>query len=180
VQSTKNPAGWTARLENFPFLLPYVDELRSKTIVHFGPGRGELVEKFAQSAGASAVTFDPDGQTKWTAAKACLLVSIDFLDGLPAEDIDPTIAQMAACAKQAIIVIDLGHEDLLAPETLHDQDWWAERLGAYYPYLEPIRVRSKRRAAFKTWKSNESRQLLNFVIFVREELKYKWRKIRGA
>lgn len=175
-------------VKNLPYILPYIAELRPKTIIDFGCGQSSLADELNKATGASAVRYDPaipEFSTK-PEGKFDLLVNVDVLEHIPEDELEPIIAEMASFAKDALIIIDTGPAVLVLPDgrnahvTQHDQDWWAERLGAHYPYLEPIRVRSKRRAAFKTWKSDENRQLLSFLIFVREELKYKWRKIRGA
>lgn len=171
---------WSESLENFPYLLPYAKELKPKTIVHFGPGRSELVEAMAEAAGSRAASFNPAKDGEWTAAKARLLVSVDYLVSLPDDAIGPAIAHMAARAANAIIVIGAESADQPQGPSARDQDWWAERIGAHFEYLEPIRVRSKSDLAFKTWRSHDSNHLPHFMNFMREELKYKWRKIRGS
>lgn len=167
-------------MNNLPYLLPYVDELRPRSIIDFGCGRSDLVDELAQAAGAEAVRYDPaiPEHSAKPEGKFDLLLSVDVLEHVPEADIEPVIAQMAACAKKAIIIIDTDAP--ASPETQairRDRDWWAEKLGAHFPYLEPIRVRSKRRAAFKTWRSDDSRQLPHFMIFLRAELKYRFGKL---
>ncbi len=175
-------------VKNLPYILPLIDEMKPASIIDFGCGQSSLADELAKATGARTARYDPaiPEHSVKPEGKFDLLVNVDVLEHVPEDELEPIIADMAAFAKHAIIIIDTGPAVLILPDgrnahvTQHDQDWWAERLGAYFPYLEPIRVRSKRRAAFKTWKSNESRQLLNFVIYVREEIKYKLRKLRGA
>jgi hypothetical protein len=172
-------------VKNLPYILPLIDELKPSSIIDFGCGQSSLADELAKATGARTARYDPaipEHSTK-PEGKFDLLVNVDVLEHVPEEELEPIIAEMASFAKNAIIVIDTGPAVLVLPDgrnahvTQQDQDWWAMKLGAHFPYLEPIRVRSKRRAAFKTWKSDETRAVQNFIIFVREELKYKWRKL---
>lgn len=173
-------------VKNLPYILPLIDELRPASIIDFGCGQSSLADELAKATGARAVRYDPaiPEHSVKPQGKFDLLVNVDVLEHVPEDELEPIIADMAAFAKHAIIVIDTGPAVLVLPDgrnahvTQRDQDWWAAKLGAHFPYLEPIRVRSKRRAAFKTWKSDESRALLNFIIYVREEFKYKIRKLK--
>lgn len=174
-------------VKNLPYLLPFVDELKPATIIDFGCGQSSLADELSRATGARATRYDPaiPQYSQKPQGVFDLLVNVDVLEHVPEEELEPIIAEMAAFAKNAIIVIDTGPAVLILPDgrnahvTQRDQDWWAAMLGQHFPYLEPIRVRSKRRAAFKTWKSDESRALRHFTIYVREELKYKWRKLTG-
>jgi hypothetical protein len=109
-----------------------------------------------------------------------LLVSVDYLAHLRGDEIGPAISHMAARARNALIVIGAEPAEPQQRAAARDQDWWAERIGAHFEYLEPIRLRSKSQLAFKTWRSHDSNNLPHFITFVREELKYKWRRIRGS
>ena len=175
-------------VKNLPYLLPLIDELAPKTIIDYGCGQSSLADELAKATGARATRYDPAIPQYSAKPEGVfdLLVNVDVLEHVPEDELEPIIAEMAAFAKNAIVVVDTGPAVLVLPDgrnahvTQHDQAWWAARLGQHFPYLEPIRVRSKRRAAFKTWKSADNRALRNFMIHVREEVKYKWRKLRGA
>lgn len=175
-------------VKNLPYILPHIDELKPKSIIDFGCGQSSLADELATATGARTARYDPaiPQHSAKPEGQFDLLVNVDVLEHIPEDELEPIIAEMAAFATNAIIVIDTGPAVLVLPDgrnahvTQRDQDWWARRLGVHFPYLEPIRVRSKRRAAFKTWKSDDSRKLANFMIFLREELKYKWRKVKGA
>ena len=167
-------------VKNLAYILPLIDELKPASIIDFGCGQSNLADELAKATGARVARYDPAIPEHSTKPEGTfdLLVNVDVLEHVPEAELEPIIAEMAAFAKNAIIVIDTGPAVLILPDgrnahvTQHDQDWWAMKLGAHFPYLEPIRVRSKRRAAFKTWKSDESRALTNFVIFVRENIKH--------
>lgn len=175
-------------VKNLPYFLPLIDELKPKSIIDFGCGQSTLADELSAASGAPATRYDPAISQFSVKPEGTfdLLVNVDVLEHVPEEDLDPIIEQMAAFARNAIIVIDTGPAVLILPDgrnahvTQHDQDWWAEKLGVHFPYLEPIRVRSKRRAAFKTWKSDDSRALINFMIYAKAELRHRWRKLTGA
>ena len=174
-------------VKNLPYFMPLIDELKPRSIIDFGCGQSTLADELSAASGAPAIRYDPaipEYSTK-PEGKFDLLVNVDVLEHVPEDELEPIIAEMETYTKNAIIVIDTGPAVLILPDgrnahvTQHDQDWWAERLGKYFPYLEPIRVRSKRRVAFKTWKSDESRAMINFVIWAKAEARYRWRKITG-
>lgn len=175
-------------VKNLPYILPLIDELRPASIIDFGCGQSSLADELAKATGARTVRYDPaiPEHSVKPQGKFDLLVNVDVLEHVPEDELEPIIADMAAFATNAIIIIDTGPAVLILPDgrnahvTQHDQDWWAAKLGAHFPYLEAIRVRSKRRAAFKTWRSREGRGLTNLTIFLREEIKYKLRKLKGA
>ena len=170
-----------------PYLMPHVDETSAKNIVAFADPYSGLADELDKAMDARIVRYHPafaEGGARPDGVSD-LIVSLDALESIPESKLDSVIADMASLGAKAIIFVGAAKtaDDAAiqgdAAVTQEDQDRWAERLGAHFPYLEPIRVRSKRRAAFKTWKSDDSRQLPNFMIFVREELKYQWRKLRG-
>jgi hypothetical protein len=174
-------------LSNLPYILPLIDEMKPASIIHFGCGQSSLADELAKATGARTARYDPavPEHSNRPDGKFDLIVNVDALQHAAEDELGTMIADMAAFAKHAIIIIDADAPPVIpgageAPATLRDQDWWAERLGAHFPYLEPIHVRSKRGAAFKTWKSQESRALPNFIIYVREEIKYKIRKLKRA
>jgi len=174
-------------VKNLPYFLPLIDELKPKSIIDFGCGQSTLADELSAASGAPATRYDPaiPQYSQKPEGKFDLLINVDVLEHIPEDELEPIIAEMAGFAKHAIIVIDTGPAVLILPDgrnahvTQQDQDWWAERLGKHFPYLEPIRVRSKRRAAFKTWKSDDSRALINFMIWAKAEMRHRWRKITG-
>ncbi|MBX9758621.1 MAG: class I SAM-dependent methyltransferase [Beijerinckiaceae bacterium] len=171
-------------VKNLPYILPLIDELKPASIIDFGCGQSSLADELAKATGARTVRYDPaiPQHSVKPEGKFDLLVNVDVLEHVPEDELEPIIADMAAFAKDALIIIDMGPAVLILPDgrnahvTQHDQDWWAMKLGAHFPYLEPIRVRSKRRAAFKTWKSPPGRGLTNLMIYLREEVKYHIRR----
>ncbi|MBX3497661.1 MAG: hypothetical protein KF769_15615 [Parvibaculum sp.] len=174
-------------VKNLPYLLPLVDELKPASIVDYGCGQSTLIEELKHATGARVARYDPaipqysvrpDGRFE-------LLVNVDVLEHIPEDALDAVIAEMASLAENAIIVIDTGPAVLLLPDgrnahvTQHDGAWWEQRLRPHFPYLESFRVRSNRRAAFKTWKSHDGRALKNFLIFLKAEIAYRIRKVTG-
>lgn len=174
-------------VKNLPYLLPLVDELKPASIIDFGCGQSTLVDELKRATGARAARYDPaiPQYSVRPEGKFDLLVNVDVLEHVPEDELEPIIAEMAAFAKNAIIIVDMGPAVLILPDgrnahvTQHDAQWWKQRLGTHFPYLEPIRVRSRRRAAFKTWKSGEARTLRNFLIFLKAEAIYRLRKLTG-
>lgn len=173
-------------VKNLPYMLPLVDELGPTSIIDFGCGQSRLADALREATGARVARYDPAIPQHSVKPEGTfdLLTNVDVLEHVPEEELDALIAEMAAFAKNAIIVIDTGPAVLILPDgrnahiTQHDAAWWAERLGRHFGYLEPVRMRSKRRAAFKTWPSKPGRGLRNLTIFLREEIKHRLVKLK--
>jgi hypothetical protein len=175
-------------IKNLPYLLPLVDELKPCSIIDFGCGQSKLLDELVRVSGARGTRYDPaiPAFSAKPAGHFDLLINIDVLEHVPEEGLDQIIAEMAALADHAIIVVDTGPAVKLLPDgrnahvSQHDRDWWARRLAVSFPYLKPIRVRSRRRAAFKTWRTPPTRRMLNLRLFLEAESRYRIRKLLGA
>lgn len=174
-------------VKNLPYLLPLLDDLKPASIIDFGCGQSTLADELQRATGARIARYDP-AIPKYSVrpeGKFDLLVNVDVLEHVPEDELEPIIADMAALARNAIIIVDMGPAVLILPDgrnahvTQQNEEWWKQRLGTHFPYLEPIRVRSRRRAAFKTWKTREARPLRHFLIFLKAEIIYRLRKITG-
>ena len=172
-------------VKNLPYFLPLIDELKPRSIIDFGCGQSTLADELSAASGAPAIRYDPaiPEFSQKPDGKFDLLINVDVLEHVPEDELEPIIAEMAAFAKNAIIVIDTGPAVLILPDgrnahvRQHDQDWWAEKLGPHFPYLEPIPLYRGRGIAFKTWRSHESRALPNFIIWMKAMARGYWRRI---
>ena len=174
-------------MKNLPYLLPLISERTPTAIVVFGSGHNNLAGELATACGAPVTIYDPaipEFSSKPESAFD-LLVTVNLLSCVSEKELEPIIADMAAFARNAIIVIDTGSAVLNrtdgreTPATQHDQDWWAARLGQHFPYLEPFRLHRNRGIAFKTWRSDESRALPNFIIRMKAVARGYWQRISG-
>ena len=175
-------------VKNLPYLLPHIDDLNPSSIVDFGCGLSILVDDLSSACGAQGVRYDPaiPAYSAKPAGRFNLLLNIDVLEHVPETALDDLIGEMAGMADNAIIVIDTGPAVLILPDgrnahiSQFPQDWWARKLARHFSYLEPIRVRSTRRAAFKTWRTSPNRTFTDLRIFIGAEANYRWRKLFGT
>ena len=167
-------------VKNLPYIAGLVAALKPETIVDYGCGQSALHKHLVRITGAKVTRYDPaiPELSVSPAGRYDLLVNIDVLEHVPEDELAPLIQHMQSLAVKAIIVIDTGPAVQFLPDgrnahlTEKPAEWWAEQLRPFYPYLRPIRVRSKRRAAFVTW-PQPYRPFKDKLYFLREEVRYK-------
>lgn len=170
-------------VKNAPFLLPHVRTLRPTSAIHYGSCQGKLIELLRHAGITRVVRYDPNVPALSRRPRGFydLLISVDLLEHVPPEEIDVVLAEMAALAREAIIVVDTrsakANGRLKGETTLQSHDWWQTRLRSHFAYVEPIRVRSRRRAAFKTWPTKRGTRLKMWFNFFAEELHYRLVKL---
>ena len=108
----------TSSIKKAPYILPYIQLLKARSVIDYGCGQSSLAEFISERCGAKVTRYDPaipayDQQPK---GRFDLLINIDVLEHLPEDAIDGAIAAMAALSDKAIIIIDTR----LAATTLSD------------------------------------------------------------
>lgn len=145
-----------------PFLLPQVLALKPTSLVDYGCGRSRLAEMLAEKAGIGRIAkYDP-AVPQWAEKPGevfDLLINVDVLEHVPDEEIDAVAAEMAAMAREALIVIDTRpakarlSDGRDAHVSRHDEGWWLERLRRAWPTLRPFRAYRHGRVGFKTFEA---------------------------
>lgn len=146
-------------VKNLRFIRPQVRMLAPSSVIDFGCGRSELLERLELGPGVVLRRFDPaiPEYSEMPKEASDLLINIDVLEHVPEPDLPGLIETMRGLGRNAIIVIDTKPASMILPNgenahcTLHGHDWWRDYLGRFYPVLEPIRVARRSRAAFRTW-----------------------------
>lgn len=170
-------------LKNAPYLLPHVRELRPTSAIHYGSCQGKLIEFLRHAGITRVVRYDPNVPDLSRRPRGFfdLLISVDLLEHIPEDQIDVVLAEMAALAREAIIVIDTrrpkGGDGATARLTIRSHAWWHARLKSHFSHVEAIRVRSRRRAAFKTWPTRRGGRPKLWFKFLGEELRYRLAKL---
>jgi hypothetical protein len=170
---------------NAPYLLPHIRELKPTSAIDYGCGTSRLADVLRHAGVTRVARYDPaiPAFSRRPQGFYDLLLSIDVLDHVAEEQIDSTVADMANLARQAIIVVDTAPREMvredgsIAPTTAHPAEWWYSRLRQNFTHLEPIRVRSRRRAAFRTWPSAVSARPKLWLTFFNEESRYRMAKL---
>lgn len=170
-------------VKNAPYLLPHVRALKPSSAIHYGTCQGKLIESLRHAGIARVVRYDPRVPAIARRPRGFfdLLISVDLLEHVPEEEIDLVLAEMAALAREALIVIDTRvpkpAEGRPATGTRRSNAWWRQRLESHFAYVEPILVRSRRRAAFKTWPTRRGTRARLWLNFFGEELRYRLTKL---
>lgn len=170
-------------VKNAPYLLPHVRALKPSSAIHYGACQGKLVESLRHAGVARVVRYDPrvPAISRRPRGFFDLLISVDLLEHVPEEEIDLVLAEMAALAREALIVVDTrvakSADGRAAAGTAHGNAWWRERLQSHFAHVEPILVRSRRRAAFKTWPTRRGTRVRLWLNFFGEELRYRLAKL---
>jgi hypothetical protein len=172
-------------VKNVPYLLPHVWALRPNSALDYGCGQSRLIDVLSRAGVARVERYDPAITTFAIPpdGRFDLVLNIDVLEHIPEDELEPILSDMARLARHAIFVVDTGPAKARLPDgrnahvTIRTPAWWSARLRNYFPTLEPIRVRSRRRAAFKTWPTRPSERPRMWMRFALEEIRYKVNKL---
>lgn len=149
-----------------PYILPYVQLLKARTVIDYGCGQSRLAELISERCGSKVTRYDP-------AIPACdecpkgpfdLLISIDVLEHVPEDTIDGVLAATAELSDKAIIIIDTRASSTTLPDgrnahlTLRPAQWWRDRLAHHYRDVRPIWVQ-RRPASFITWRMSSTQAM---------------------
>jgi hypothetical protein len=141
------------------FLRPEIALLRPRTVIDYGCGQSRLLDILARDIGFEGIRYDPaiPAHAARPKEKADLLICIDVLEHIEAEDLDAVIADMRALCDAAIIVVDTKAAVQTLPDgrnahvSLHPHGWWRERLSRHFGPLTPIRCPRRSRAGFRSF-----------------------------
>ena len=84
------------------------------------------------------------------------------------------------------IIIDLKKAKFKLPDgrnahvTLKPREWWHERLGCHFNYLEPIATARSTRAGFKTWQRPGAQTGQYIVKRIGETVRYYIKRAKGT
>lgn len=149
-------------VKNLRFLRPEIRLLRPKSILDYGCGQSPLLDSLELGYPVELLRYDPAIPAFATppAEVADLLINVDVLEHIPESSLDKVVGHMASLCRNAIIIVDTEPAGTTLPNgenahcTLHPPAWWHEYLQRFFPLLVPIRVKRRRRAAFRTWSRN--------------------------
>jgi hypothetical protein len=149
-----------------PYILPYVQLLKARTVIDYGCGQSSLAELISERCGAKVTRYDPGlpAYDERPNGRFDLLINIDVLEHVPEDAVDGVIAEMATLSDKAIIIIDTRlaattlSDGRNAHLTLRPPRWWKGRLARHYPDARRIWVQ-RRPASFVTWRVSSPQTL---------------------
>lgn len=167
-------------VKNLRFLRPEILLLRPRSILDYGCGKSLLLDRLELGYPVELHRYDPAIPAIATppAAPVDLLINIDVLEHVPESDLDRVVCHMASLCQNAIIVVDTEPAGTVLPNgqnahcTLHPHAWWADYLRRFFPALQPIRVKRRRRAAFRTWARKPGDALKFGLLRANEDLRF--------
>jgi hypothetical protein len=146
-------------LKAAPWILPQIRSIKPCSVIDYGCGQSLLPDMIARLGIPEVARYDPaiPAYSARPRGHFDLLINIDMLEHIPERELDPIIADMAALAHNAILVVDTRRARITLPNgqnahaTIKPVAWWRERLSNFYPILIPITYGMPERAAFRTW-----------------------------
>lgn len=146
--------------KTLPWILPHLKALQPKSLIDYGCGKGILGPLVGGRLGIAEVgRYDP--AVPQFAVKPDrrfdVLINVDVLEHIPEEELDGVLADMAAIADHAVLVIDTAPARTLLSDgrnahvTLHEADWWEAKLKPHFPTIRPMKIKRRARVAFKTF-----------------------------
>ncbi len=177
----------TSSVKSVRFLRPWIRGLRPRSILDFGCGQSIFLDVLDLDWQPDFHRYDPaiPAYGSLPESPADLLINIDVLEHIDEADLPAVLGQMRSACRDAIIVIDTAPSKHTLPDgrnahvTLHDADWWRQRLEAVFGHVEPIRTVRRSRAGFKTWKSTPSERIGYHARRFAEDLKHYARRLVG-
>ena len=156
----------SSSIKKAPYILPYVQLLKARTVIDYGCGQSSLPDLISRRCGARVTRYDPGlpAYDQRPVGRFDLLINIDVLEHVPEESIDGVVADMAALSDKALIVIDTRlaattlSDGRNAHLTLRPAQWWRDRLARHYPDARRIWVQ-RRPASFVTWRMGSPRTM---------------------
>jgi hypothetical protein len=160
----------TTSVKSLRFLRPEIMLLQPRSILDYGCGQSQLLEELNLSYPVQLLRYDP-AIAKWAKkpqSPVDLVINVDVLEHIEEEDLDATIADIAALGRDAIIIVDTRLAATTLPDgrnahvTVRPHEWWHDRLSRSFPTLLPLATARRSRAGFKTW-SRRPPQTLKYV-----------------
>lgn len=147
-------------VKNLRFLRPEIMVKRPASILDYGCGQSRMIHALRLDYDAELFRYDPaiPDYGKKPGKVVDLLINIDVLEHIPESKLDEVIADMRACCRDAIIIVDTVPAAKTLPNgenahcTLYPGDWWRDRLARHFGPLEPFPTLRSGRVGFKTWK----------------------------
>jgi hypothetical protein len=174
-------------VKNLRFLRPEIMLLHPRSILDYGCGQSPLLDRLELGYPVELHRYDPAIPSIATppAEPVDLLINVDVLEHVPEADLDRVVGHMASLAREAIIIVDTEPAGTVLPNgenahcTLHPHAWWADYLNRFFPTLEPIKVKRRRRAAFRTWRRKPGDELRFLTLRLKEDARFWYGKAQG-
>lgn len=153
-------------IKKAPYILPYIQLLRPRTVIDYGCGQSLLADLVSERCGAEVTRYDPGlpAYDRRPSGSFGLLLNIDVLEHVPEEAVDGVLCDMARLSSKALIIIDTRpaattlSDGRNAHLTQRPPDWWRGRLLCHYPHVQRIWVQ-RRPASFVTWPVGSARSM---------------------
>lgn len=172
--------------KTLPWILPHLKALKPASLIDYGCGKGLLGPLVGRRLGIADIgRYDPavPAFSAKPGRRFDVLINVDVLEHIPEDELDAVLADMAAVADEAILVIDTAPARTLLSDgrnahvTLHGADWWAAKLKPHFPTIRPMTIRRRARVAFKTFDA-EATAVETQAIRLRESLIVLGKKLR--
>jgi 2-polyprenyl-3-methyl-5-hydroxy-6-metoxy-1,4-benzoquinol methylase len=160
-----------------PYILPHIQSLNPLRVLDYGCGQSKLYEQI-EALGPKVSRYDPaiPELANKPQEEFDLVLNIDVMEHLPENEIDGFISEIKNYSKNVIFIIDTIPAKTFLPDgqnahlTVKPPEWWRERLLSHFEFVEPIYLRPRWRAAFRTWPSTAWEKPQLYLMILRHKI----------
>ena len=117
-----------------------------KTVLDFGCGKSELIDRIHNDLGILCYRYDPaiEEYSRLIEHSVDLILCTDVLQHIPEYDLDSVFLQMRRLSNCVFFKIKCTQHHTLLPNgefancTVHDVNWWEKFIKKYYDSIEII------------------------------------------
>ena len=174
-------------LKNLRVLRPEIRLLRPNSIIDYGCGQSQLLDKLDLGYPVDLYRYDPaiPAHASKPDVTADLLLNVDVLEHIEEADLDEVLADMRSMCHDALIIVDTAPAKRTLPDgrnlhvTLKPHDWWRERVEKHFGRLEPAPTLRSARAGFKTWRRGRGDNMRYHALRALETARYYAKRVQG-
>jgi len=174
-------------LKNLRVLRPEIRLLRPNSIIDYGCGQSQLLDKLDLGYPVDLYRYDPaiPAHASKPDVTADLLLNVDVLEHIEEADLDEVLADMRSMCHDALIIVDTAPAKRTLPDgrnlhvTLKPHDWWRERVEKHFGRLEPAPTLRSARAGFKTWRREPGDNMRYHALRALETARYYAKRVQG-
>lgn len=167
-----------------PHILPLIYELKPKSILDYGCGQSNLIQKLDINGDTRLYRYDPSINeiSDPPDQKMDLIINTDVLEHIPENDINDILEHIRDLSENVFFSISTVPAAQILPSgenahcTVYPKEWWENRIREYFPYIETV-FSNRKRYLCKTWSSKKSMFFSKKIIFLNQKIKYKFNKI---
>jgi hypothetical protein len=151
----------TTSIRWLPFVQHYVDDLEPKSILDFGCGKSNLLDRIRTGQDTALYRSDPAIPEYSTPPEEVvdMVLNIDVMEHIPESAVDETLQSIRSLSEKVFFNINCQLAWNTLPDgsnahcTVYPPEWWRQKLEKYFGHVEEVESGSPKSAIFVTWPS---------------------------